>query len=126
MLLMTIGASPRLISSNRMKSGFDISARPIAHICCWPPDIEVDGWFRRSFRTGNSVVDGIERPAALPPELAADQQVLLDRERGEETAALGHQRDAAAEHLVGAEPADRLAVEADRVAARGQDAGHAR
>ena len=37
----TIGASPRLSSSHRRRRGFDISARPIATICCWPPESDV-------------------------------------------------------------------------------------
>ena len=35
---MTIGARPSEISSQSSRRGFDISARPIAAICCWPPD----------------------------------------------------------------------------------------
>ena len=34
--------------------GLDISARPIATICCWPPDSAVPGLVRRSARIGNS------------------------------------------------------------------------
>ena len=50
----TIGARPRLISSHSNSFGFDISARPIATICCWPPDSAVLGSLRRSASTGNS------------------------------------------------------------------------
>ena len=46
-------------------------------------------------RIGKRRVDALERPAARAAELAADQEVLLDRERREEPAALRHQRDAA-------------------------------
>src|SRR6187401_773426 len=50
----TIGASPRLISSHSSNLGLDINARPIAAICCWPPESAGAGRFRRSARTGNS------------------------------------------------------------------------
>jgi hypothetical protein len=33
-----IGASPSDGSSNSTSDGRDISARPIASICCWPPE----------------------------------------------------------------------------------------
>ena len=33
------GARPIEGSSSRMVSGLDISARPMAHICCSPPDV---------------------------------------------------------------------------------------
>ena len=40
-------------SSIRMIFGLDISARPIASICCSPPDKVPAIWFLRSSRRGN-------------------------------------------------------------------------
>ena len=73
----------------------DISARPMATICCWPPDSDVLGTWRRSRQHREQVVDARQVPRSRPAELAADQQVLLDRERGEQPAPFGHERDAA-------------------------------
>ena len=52
---MTTGARPRLSSSHKSTEGLDISARPMATICCWPPESDVEGWCRRSARTGNKL-----------------------------------------------------------------------
>jgi len=46
-------ARPRLISSHSRIEGFDINARPMAIICCCPPESTVTLLFRRSLRTGN-------------------------------------------------------------------------
>src|ERR1700694_3549526 len=48
------GESPSEGSSSIRSFGFAISARPIAHICCSPPDRVPAIWLRRSFRRGNS------------------------------------------------------------------------
>ena len=49
------GARPRLISSQSRRRGLDISARPIATICCWPPEsVRARAASRRSARIGNS------------------------------------------------------------------------
>src|SRR2546428_9127289 len=47
-----IGASPTEGSSTSSSLGEDISARPIASICCWPPESEPASWRLRSARTG--------------------------------------------------------------------------
>ena len=85
---MTIGARPRLISSKRIRSGFDISARPIATICCWPPESAVEGCVAALAEHREEAVDRVQRPRALAAELAADEEVLLDRERAGRAAAL--------------------------------------
>src|SRR5262245_22681949 len=48
------GARPIEGSSRRMSFGRDISARPIASICCSPPERLPARWPRRSASTGNS------------------------------------------------------------------------
>ena len=50
-----------------------------------------------------------ERPGTLEPEL----QVLLDRQRGEDLAVLGHVANAGMSDLVGAQPGDALPLEHD-------------
>ena len=37
-------------SSARIREGRVINARPIATLCCWPPDNWLGKWLRRSFR----------------------------------------------------------------------------
>ncbi len=51
----TSGARPRLGSSSSSRRGWLISARPIASICCSPPDSVPPRWPMRSFRRGNRV-----------------------------------------------------------------------
>ena len=47
-----MGARPMDGSSSMSRLGFDISARPMASICCSPPDRVPAIWFCRSFRRG--------------------------------------------------------------------------
>ena len=47
-----VGARPSEGSSNSISFGRDISARPIASICCSPPLRVPAGWLRRSANTG--------------------------------------------------------------------------
>ncbi len=51
---MIIGASPIDGSSSSSTRGRAISARPIAIICCSPPDMVPPIWVRRSANRGNS------------------------------------------------------------------------
>ncbi len=46
------GARPSEGSSSISSVGFDISARPIASICCSPPDRLPARWLARSLRRG--------------------------------------------------------------------------
>src|SRR5213083_579052 len=48
------GARPSEGSSISSTRGFDIRARPIASICCSPPESEAAIWCRRSLRRGKS------------------------------------------------------------------------
>ncbi|EAU45767.1 hypothetical protein R2601_10699 [Salipiger bermudensis HTCC2601] len=50
----TVGASPSVASSRINRRGLVIRARPIASICCSPPEREAARWPRRSARRGNS------------------------------------------------------------------------
>src|SRR6516164_321872 len=51
---ITTGASPSESSSHNKSRGFDISARPTAVICCWPPDRSVAARRRNSRSRGKS------------------------------------------------------------------------
>jgi hypothetical protein len=48
----TMGANPNDGSSRSNSEGFDISARPIASICCSPPDRLPARWCSRSLSRG--------------------------------------------------------------------------
>ena len=71
------------------------------------------------------LVDSLQTPRPCPPELAADEQVLLDRERRKKPAPFGNQRDAARDHRMRGRIPDRLALEQDGVAAGSHGAGDA-
>jgi hypothetical protein len=57
------------------------------------------------------LVDSRQAPRSRPAELAADEEVLLDRERWKQPAPFGHERNAAGNHRMGRLVPDRLAVE---------------
>ena len=48
-----IGASPSVGSSSSSTFGLSVSARPIASICCSPPESWLPKLLRRSFSRGN-------------------------------------------------------------------------
>ena len=108
---MTIGARPRLISSHSRTRGLDISARPIAAICCCAArQASCVAACRRSRSDRKQRVDRVERPwPRVVPAVAADQQVLLDGQRGKQPPPLRHQRDAELDDL-GRAPARRSAL----------------
>ena len=119
------GARPIDGSSSRSTFGFDISARPIASICCSPPLSVPAIWVRRSRSRGNiskarvdAVLDLLFRhrePAHL--------QVLLDGQAGEGPAALGHLDDARGDDLVRGDRTEVPSVEANGPGARADDPG---
>ena len=82
------------------------SARPSASICRSPPESWWPALFRRRASGSNSVVDLGRRPRARsgPRHSAAEPQVLVDRQLGDDAAALGD---------VG-EPAPDAVLDADR------------
>jgi hypothetical protein len=53
--LTTIGASPSEASSTSKRRGAPMRARPMAHICCSPPDRVFASWVARSWSAGKSV-----------------------------------------------------------------------
>ena len=61
-----IGDRPIDGSSSSSTFGRAISARPIASICCSPPDIVPASWSRRSFRRGK-----MEKTLSMSSRMAA-------------------------------------------------------
>ena len=71
--------------------GRAISARPIASICCSPPDIVPAFWFSRSWSRGNSSKTRSRSSEVVrtAPVVGAEIEVLADRHPGEAVPALG-------------------------------------
>src|ERR1700686_55999 len=114
-----IGARPSEGSSRRRSRGWAIRPRPMAHICCSPPERVPQGWGRRSprpGRAGEEVVDGGEPlPCRWPhgPGEGSHQEVLLDGHPRPELAAFGDEAEMAAHAQVGGLAGHVLAGEAD-------------
>ena len=80
MSLMITGASPRVGSSIIRRRGRDISARPIASICCSPPDKVPAFCVRRSSNRGKKSSTSACRSLKLLPPTGQLNQVCLNRE----------------------------------------------
>ena len=88
-----IGARPIDGSSSSSSFGRAISPRPIASICCSPPERVPPSWVRRSFRRGKLLNDSLHVALDLGLVLAgvgAHLQVLLDGQRREDLSPFGH------------------------------------
>ena len=112
----SVGARPSEGSSNMMSSGRLIRQRPIASICCSPPDMVPATCRRRSARRGNRAKHLAHRllhPPARTWHERAHLQVLLDRERGEDLPPLGDLADAEVADAVALLAGDVAAAEAD-------------
>ena len=108
------GARPMEGSSSRRRRGRAMSARPIASICCSPPDSVPATWARRSLRRGKSANTRSmsSADAAVGARVGAHLEVLAHGEPVEDAAALGHVGDAAQHDVVRRRcPGARLAVE---------------
>ena len=95
------------ISSHSISLGLAISARPIATICCCPPDRESLGWWRCSARTGTArkgaaATRGPGRPSSPPIKRFSSTE-----ERAETAAALPAPARCRAPPLVAGPAADR-------------------
>ena len=91
------GARPAEGSSSNRSRGCDIRARPIAHICCSPPDIVPANCRRRSCRRGKQLVDKGEALAefrAGARNERADAQIVLDPHARKQAAVFRHMGDA--------------------------------
>ena len=119
------GESPSEGSSRMSSFGSAISPRPIASICCSPPESVPALWRCRSARRGkmpNTRSRFCARSRARAA-VAAEIEVLGDRHVGEDAAAFRHMDQAARHDRGRARALDRLACEADRAAPRPQHAG---
>ena len=95
--------------------GADISARPMASICCWPPDSDAARCAAAFGQEREEVEDAVE--AGLPVggrSLAGegrDLEVLLDAEVGKDPPPLGHVHDTGPHPGRSREAGDVLPVE---------------
>ena len=99
----TAGASPRRARPATIAGGPAMSARPIATICCWPPESAPASWRRRARSSGKRREDALQALAPGGPgggRVTADLEVLLHRHPGEEPPAFRDQGDPPPAHLV--------------------------
>ena len=111
------GASPIDGSSSSRSRGRDIIARPIASICCSPPDKRAGrlaAAFLQAREQREDALDVRLDRRAIGACVGAHREVFLDRQRAEHAAALGHHREAAADELERRVAGDVVAVVADR------------
>ncbi len=90
------------------------SARPIASICCCPPESVPARLLAAFAQLREEVVDEVVPRLGVP---LGEPQVLVDRQRREDVAILGDVPDAAPHDLVGRHLADVVARELDRAPA---------
>ena len=106
------GARPSDGSSISSTRGFAISARPIASICCSPPE-RCAGDLRSPLGQPREHVEHrVEGPGSacrLPGRARGDGEVLAHRQAAEDAAALRHQRDALRGDPLGRQAGDRRA-----------------
>ena len=110
------GASPRKGSSTMSSAGRAMRPRPMATICCSPPESVCASWPAARAEQREERLDVGQR---FPPRrclasalIGAEQEVLAHGQVGEEPAAL--------EHVGEAEPDDAVGWQAGRCAARGR------
>ena len=114
---MMTGARPSVGSSSSNSRAPVRRMRPIASICCSPPDSLVP-WLApsRSLQIGKQFEDALERKPARPDH-RRQQQIFLDIEAGEDAALLRAERDAGARDLIRRAIDQFLALEAHRAGA---------
>ena len=109
----TDGASPSSGSSSRISPGLAASARPMASICCWPPDSVRAGWRARSERIGNTSPIRSGCPVARLAPHGGQRQVLGHGQVGEHPPVLGDVGDARPGDAVRLPAGDVLAGKGD-------------
>ena len=114
------GARPSVASSRISRRGLVISARPIASICCSPPESRLAMLSMRSASRGNSAhtLSKVQGSADVAAVGGGGDQVLARGQVRKHLPSLRHQADAQLGHAVGRQPADLLAVEPDRAGGR--------
>ena len=121
-----VGASPSDGSSNMTSSGAPIRQRPIASICCSPPDSVPAACPARSASTGNSANTRsrfLRASGARARQHRAHVEILGDRERRKHLAAFGHLADAEIADAMAFPAGDVGAAELDAAARRAVHAG---
>ena len=98
--------------------GRAMSARPIATICCSPPESVPASWEQREQGVDAFVVLRISPTVQIRTHL----QVLENRHGAEQAPVLGHDRHALADAVARRPTRDVLPVERDRARARADDA----
>jgi hypothetical protein len=122
------GANPSDGSSSRSTRGFDMSARPMASICCSPPESEPAIRFWRSARRGNSAhaVSSVHGAGAPSLGRRGHREVLAHGQTPEHAAVLGHRRNPMGGDHLGGAPAHSASEHGDRAVPGWEEAeGHA-
>ena len=100
-------------SSSSRSLGRDISARPIATICCWPPESWPAGCRAFSSQHGKQRVaafDALGDGAAPAANVGAHLQIFAHRHFRKQPPAFGHERDAVLDIVGGVAAADVAAA----------------
>src|SRR6266508_1725529 len=116
------GASPSDGSSSTSIRPLVKRARPMASICCSPPDRVPPPLLRPLSETREEIVDTIERPRGAA---RAQKKILPNGQGREDAPPLRNEGEATARDAVGGPRVDRFAIEADAAVARRGEAGHA-
>ena len=108
------GASPRLGSSSSSRLGLAISARPMASICCSPPDM-VPAQLFAALAQFRKAAKNFVNPAcffgfAKPQGDRTQLEVLTDVEMAEDFTPLRREGQAEAHHFGGAAAGDVVAI----------------
>ena len=112
------GCSPSVGSSSSSTFGRVQSARPIASICCSPPDSVPDDLAQPLAQPREERQHPLAGPRAVLARHQPDLEVLGDRQLGEEPPALRHPGDAAPRHLVRRQAVEPGGAEPDRAGGR--------
>ena len=113
-------------SSSSSTLGRLISARPMASICCSPPDMVPASWSLRSCRRGkmvNTLSMSASDVGLVVADVGAHLQVFGDGHAGEHAAAFGHHGQALLDQVPGTLAPDALAQVFDVAIVDRQDAG---
>ena len=124
----TSGASPSVASSRINRRGLVISARPIASICCSPPESWLPRCADRSFEARKQRMDAIERPRWAGPvarQPRGRHEILAHGERRKNLPHLRHEADARLRDPIRRPGADRTPVEPNLAAMRREHADDA-
>ncbi len=118
-----IGASPSVGSSMTRRRGLPSSARPIASICCSPPDNCEPPLVSPLVEPRKGLVDALDRPLRIRAAGGDQAQMLVDRQARPDAPPLRDVADAVPVNDVRLEAGGLAAEDADAARARGLEAG---